>query len=128
MTMTQPVPQSHRHQVGKRKKTGLKTRNYYKAEIILLRWVQTPTYEEATDSIEWKIKVPENGMYYVSIAYKSVSNSTESALYSLHHAGGTTRFSVNQQLGGGTWIYLGNYYFIANKSYSLVLTNYGKEG
>lgn len=114
-----------------KKETGFKNKKLLQGRdnpFTMGSFLQTPTYEEATDSIEWKIKVPENGMYYVSIAYKSVSNSTESARYSLHHAGGTTRFSVNQQLGGGTWIYLGNYYFIANKSYSLVLTNSGKEG
>lgn len=65
---------------------------------------------ENTD-FEWIPDIPEDGWYYVSIAYKTVSNSTQNAHYTVYHTGGQTDFSINQQMGGGTWIYLGNFYF-----------------
>ena len=60
---------------------------------------------------EWIPDIPEDGWYYVSIAYKTLSNSTPNAHYTVYHTGGQTEFSVNQQMGGETWIYLGRFYF-----------------
>jgi hypothetical protein len=60
---------------------------------------------------EWIPDIPEDGWYYVSVAYKTVSNSTQHAHYTVYHTGGQTEFSVNQQMGGSTWIYLGQFYF-----------------
>lgn len=62
-------------------------------------------------SFEWIPDIPEDGWYYVSIGYKTLQNSTQNAKYIVYHSGGQTEFSVNQQMGGGTWIYLGNFYF-----------------
>jgi hypothetical protein len=64
-----------------------------------------------TSTVEWIPDIPEDGWYAVSIAYKSLNNSTTDAHYRVCHTGGTDEFSVNQQMGGGTWIYLGNFYF-----------------
>jgi hypothetical protein len=36
---------------------------------------------------------------------------TTDALYTVNHAGGQTSFRINQQIGGGTWIYLGHFRF-----------------
>jgi hypothetical protein len=62
-------------------------------------------------SFEWIPDIPEDGWYAVSIAYKTISNSSSAAHYSVFHTGGQTDFSVNQQMGGSTWIYLGNFLF-----------------
>lgn len=94
-------------------------------------YVKTPCYEKATDSIVWKANIPENGYYYVSIGYKTLSNSTDSAHYEVYHSGGKTSFIVNQQMGSGTWIYLGKFYFTKNTNSAMnkiVLTNLGKKG
>lgn len=62
-------------------------------------------------AFEWIPDIPEDGWYYVSIAYKTLANSSKNAHYTVFHTGGQTEFSINQQMGGGTWIYLGNFYF-----------------
>ena len=45
------------------------------------------------------------------VSYYSLGESVDDAHYRVHHAGGITEFSVNQQMGGGTWIYLGKFHF-----------------
>ncbi len=61
--------------------------------------------------IVWTPAIPEEGEYAVYVSYKSERNSADDALYTVHHLGGATEFSVNQQMGGGTWIYLGTFRF-----------------
>ena len=63
--------------------------------------------------IVWTPAIPEAGEYAVYVSYKSERNSADDALYTVHHLGGETQFSVNQQMGGGTWIYLGTFRFDA---------------
>ena len=65
--------------------------------------------EEST--AEWTPSIPERGRYAVYVSYQSFPNSADDALYTVHHLGGTTQFKVNQQMGGGTWIYLGTFAF-----------------
>lgn len=74
---------------------------------------ETKTTNKASKQItaKWIPDIPESGEYAVYIAYKSLPNSTQDALYSVQHSGGTTNFKVNQTMGGGTWIYLGTFYF-----------------
>ena len=38
-------------------------------------------------------------------------NSVSDAKYLVFHKGGVTEFKVNQQIGGGTWVYLGTFEF-----------------
>ena len=56
-------------------------------------------------------KVPATDNYAVYISYKTLPKSTDKAEYTVVHSGMTTRFFVNQQMGGGTWIYLGTFRF-----------------
>lgn len=65
---------------------------------------------------EWIPEIPENGQYAVYVSYQTVTNSADDALYTVYHKGGTTQFKVNQQMGAGTWIYLGTFGFDAGKS------------
>lgn len=66
---------------------------------------------------EWIPEIPTTGQYAVYVSYQSLPNSAEDALYTVYHKGGVTQFKVNQQMGGGTWIYLGTFGFDAGKSY-----------
>ena len=87
---------------------------------------QTVTQRKGKESlIEWIPEIPESGNYAVYASYQSFPNSTEQALYTIHHAGGETTIAVNQTMGGGTWIYLGNFKFTAyGKAHErIVLTN-----
>ncbi|MCB9017344.1 MAG: xanthan lyase [Prevotellaceae bacterium] len=61
--------------------------------------------------IEWIPEIPEKGDYAVYISYKTLPKSTEDAHYTIFHTGGKTEISVNQTMGGGTWIYLGTFNF-----------------
>lgn len=74
---------------------------------------------------EWVPDIPNDGQYAVYVSYKTVPNSADDALYTVHHKGGVSQFSVNQQMGSGTWIYLGHFSFRKGKSDAnrVVLTN-----
>ncbi|MCC5927540.1 MAG: xanthan lyase [Bacteroidetes bacterium] len=74
-------------------------------------WRYTYTDSVSTSSISWIPDIPETGEYAVYISYASGSEFTADARYTVHHTGGSTRFAVNQQLGGGTWLYLGHFHF-----------------
>lgn len=66
-------------------------------------------------SITWAPLIPEAGQYAVYISYAQSKTNINDAHYTVHHAGGTTTFRVNQQMGGGTWVYLGTFYFEAGQ-------------
>lgn len=61
--------------------------------------------------VVWTPAIPAEGEYAVYVSYKSERNSADDALYTVHHLGGATEFAVNQQMGGGTWVYLGTFRF-----------------
>lgn len=80
---------------------------------------------------EWVPQIDETGEYAVYVAYHTVPGSTNAARYTVYHRGGISEFKVNQQMGGGTWIYLGKFVFDKNlgKSQRIVLSNKtGKAG
>jgi hypothetical protein len=64
-----------------------------------------------TASIQWIPEIPEAGEYAVYISYHSSPENADDALYRVYHTGGITGFRINQQMGGGTWIYLGRFSF-----------------
>jgi hypothetical protein len=66
---------------------------------------------KASEMIQWIPEIPEAGDYAVYISYKSSSENARDALYRVHHQGGVSEFRINQQMGGGTWIYLGRFSF-----------------
>ena len=66
-------------------------------------------------SVSWTPSIPENGTYAVYVSYQSLPESTDEALYTVRHQGGENIFSVNQKMGGGTWIYLGSFPFRKGK-------------
>lgn len=77
---------------------------------------RTRTIKKGQESLaEWTPAIPQTGKYAVYVSYKTVPNSTDDALYTVYHKGGAAQFKVNQQMGGGTWIYLGHFSFDAGK-------------
>ncbi len=81
---------------------------------------------DSTAGIRWTPDIPETGEYAVRVAYARDPENVTDASYTVYHAGGATRFEVNQQIGGGTWVYLGTFRFEAGQhpgSGSVVLTN-----
>ena len=74
----------------------------------------------------WTPCIPQDGRYAVYVSYKTLPNSVKDAIYTVRHKDGTTRFSVNQTMGGGTWIYLGTFSFAKGESGFVELGNYSK--
>ncbi|MEM6647719.1 MAG: fibronectin type III domain-containing protein, partial [Bacteroidota bacterium] len=70
--------------------------------------------EEA--SATYSSAIPESGDYAVYVAYTHGADHTTAAHYTVHHAGGTTAFAVDQTRGGGTWLYLGHFRFLADST------------
>jgi hypothetical protein len=83
-----------------------------------------------TSSAEWYPNIPEAGRYAVYVSYKTIdNNSVSDAHYTVYHRGIKTEFLVNQTMNGGTWLYLGYFYFDKgrNNQNKVVLTNYSAE-
>ena len=78
--------------------------------------------KDATAFANWKADITVPGSYAVYVSYKTVEGSTDCAHYTVHHKAGDTQFSVNQQIGGSTWIYLGTFEFDRNNA-SVTLDN-----
>lgn len=78
--------------------------------------------------ITWTPDIPERGEYAVYVSYKTLENSTEAACYQVNHMGGSSRFVVNQKMGGSTWIYLGTFEFDEGDGGNVILSNVTPEG
>ena len=78
--------------------------------------------------ISYQPIIPEDGKYAVYVSYKTVKKSIDDAEYIVFHKGQETHFHVNQQMGGGTWVYLGTFAFDkgCNIYNRVVLTNRSK--
>jgi len=72
----------------------------------------------------WTLDIPKRGNYAVYVDYKTTSTSSDKALYTVSHLGGDTEFLVNQQMGGGTLIFLGTMEFDKGTA-TVKLTNKG---
>lgn len=70
-----------------------------------------PDSRKEAPAAVWRPDVETDGDYAVYVSYKTLPQSTSCAYYKVRHAGGVTEFAVNQQMGGGTWIYLGTFRF-----------------
>lgn len=93
---------------------------------------QVATIKSGKPSVAaWYADIPEDGEYAIYVSYKTLPNSTQDAHYTVNYSGGSAEFIVNQQMGGGTWIYLGT--FPLEEGYSdeepvVTLTNLSAKG
>ena len=92
------------------------------------RFAQTEKKAEKAFA-QWIPNIPETGRYAVYVSYQSLPNSVSDAKYLVFHKGGVTEFLVNQQMGGGTWVYLGHFEFDkgTNDYGMVVLSNQSKQ-
>ena len=76
-----------------------------------------PTVSSAKEEglAQWIPNIPEEGKYAVYVTYQSYENSVPDATYTVYHKGGMTELKVNQQMGGGIWVYLGTFEFDAGE-------------
>lgn len=68
-------------------------------------------HEDNRGSLEYHPAIPEEGEYALYVSYKTLKNSTDKAIYTVVHEGIRTEYSINQQMGGGTWVYVGTFRF-----------------
>ena len=84
------------------------------------------------DDVSWasyQPMIPAAGRYAVYVSYQSLPQSVSDAQYIVMHKGQRTIFRVNQQMGGGTWTYLGTFDFDKgnNEFNRVVVTNASME-
>jgi hypothetical protein len=71
---------------------------------------QTVTQKSGKPSIAaWYADIPEDGEYAIYVSYHTLENSTTDAHYTVNYSGGSKEYTVNQTMGGSTWIYLGTF-------------------
>ena len=89
------------------------------------RMVKTTNSKSRYSLASYQPDFPKEGRYAVYVSYQTFDNSIDNAEYAVWHKGERTIFHVNQQMGGGTWVYLGTFEF--DKGYSefnrVTLTN-----
>lgn len=81
-------------------------------------------------TVKYLPQFPETKEYAVYVSYVQDDQNVSDAHYSVFHAGGRTDFTVNQSMGGGTWIYLGTFLFEKGKNPgkgSIELSNWSRE-
>ena len=61
--------------------------------------------------VSYQPKFKEAGKYAVYVSYQTLPKSVPDAKYIVYHKGQATEFTVNQRMGGGTWVYLGTFDF-----------------
>ena len=89
------------------------------------RVIESVTGRKEPSTALWCPVVPEDGDYAVYVSYRTFPNSVDDARYIVRHQGIDTPFTVNQQMGGGTWVYLGTFRFDAGdlNNNCVILTN-----
>ena len=75
--------------------------------------------------VSYQPNLPQEGRYAVYVSYQTLPQSVDDAHYTVWHKGEPTEFVVNQQMGGGTWVYLGTFEFDGGSSEfnRVVITN-----
>lgn len=73
------------------------------------RSVATTARAAAAAAAVWGATIPERGRYAVYVSYKTLDDSAEDARYTVCHLGGRSEFAVNQRMGGGMWVFLGEF-------------------
>lgn len=93
------------------------------------RTMHTATQDKNTETAAlWIPDIPERGHYAVYVSYQSSPTSIPDAHYTVLHTGGATHLKINQQMGSGTWVYIGTYEFEAGRhnNQMVILTNQSK--
>lgn len=83
------------------------------------------TRKKNASEISYQPDMPKAGRYAVYVSYKTIEHSVDDAEYIVYHKGEKTVYRVNQQMGSGTWVYLGTFEFDKGSSpYNrVILTN-----
>lgn len=80
------------------------------------RMVKTTTSKSRYALATYQPTFTKAGRYAVYVSYQTLPESVDQVKYTVWHKGERTDFVVNQQMGGGTWVYLGTFDFDAGYS------------
>lgn len=72
---------------------------------------QVKTAPTPTAEVSYQPDFKEGGKYSVYVSYPTLRKSVRDAAYTVYHQGRKTLFTVNQRMGGSTWVYLGEFVF-----------------
>lgn len=78
------------------------------------RIIDTQRSKRMASIATYKPLLPKDGNYAVYVSYPATETNVSDAQYVVLHRGIETTIRVNQQMGGGTWVYLGTFDFAAN--------------
>lgn len=82
----------------------------------------------ATASATYSAMLPADGEYNVYVSYTAFTARVTDAHYVVKHGGGESHFRVNQRRAGGTWVYLGRFYFRAGTPAQVQVLNDSASG
>ncbi|MGQ1890068.1 golvesin C-terminal-like domain-containing protein [Thermophagus sp. OGC60D27] len=66
---------------------------------------------DVSGRLKYVPEIPESGEYAVYISWGKEEEALTNVPCTVNHSGGQTRFTLNQQMGYGTWIYIGTFHF-----------------
>lgn len=130
MTGYMEINASEKWEKGPRAGFGIKQGRYHDGDRPFaqgtVRMVKASQSQQLTKAY-YRPNLKESGRYAVYVSYQTVNGSVDDAEYIVVHQGQRTTFHVNQQMGSGTWVYLGtfdfdrfstfnNYVMVTNKS------------
>lgn len=87
---------------------------------------ETVKSRQRQSTVIYQPQFPETGDYAVYVSYPQMKKGVPDAHYTVWHQGQSTEIHVNQQMGGGTWVYVGTFRFDKGTSQSnrVVVSNY----
>lgn len=75
------------------------------------RYVDAQKSKRMSTQATYKPLLPKDGNYAVYVSYPTIPTNVPDAQYVVRHRGMETIVKVNQQMGGGTWVYIGTFDF-----------------
>jgi len=80
-------------------------------------FLKTKSVQSEKNPLFYIPEIPETGEYavYVSYGKDAGGKNVPDVTYTVYHAGGTSTFTINQNAGWGTWVYLGTFKFKEGK-------------
>ncbi len=87
------------------------------------------TKRKKNSLVSYQPNFQKEGKYAVYVSYQTLPKSVPDAKYIVYHKGQATEFTVNQRMGGGTWVYLGTFDFDkgCNEFNRVVCTNHASK-
>ena len=82
--------------------------------------------KKASSIAKYSPYLPMPGKYAVYVSYQTLQNSIPDAHYTVVHKGVKTHFTVNQTMGGSTWVYLGMFDFGCDDDNYVTVDNVSK--